>query len=359
MRLLHISQPTDYGVGHCVRDLVRFGQGAGHEVTVACPSGDLADWARADGAHWVELPMRRSPGPADIMAAARVHRVVEEADVVMLHSSKAGVLGRCNNLVPRARRPCIFVPHGWSWHVGGPAAPVYRMIERLLAREADAIIAVSDDDYAVGRSVLGAGTPLRMIRNGVDTDLFTPDGLVAQRPSGGPLLVCVGRLSAAKGQVDALRALTMLQDTTATLRLVGVGEDDGMLRSLAGELGIAERVQFIGSVADPRPHYRAADMVLVPSRWDAQSRVLLEAMACGSAIIATAVPGSSALADAGVRVPSGDPARLAEAVDELLDRPDRRRELGALARRQAVERFGLAAVASEWRSLWEEAVSWR
>src|SRR5437764_3204421 len=106
MRLLHVSQPTDYGVGHCVRDLVRFGQARGDDVTVACPRGDLGDWAEHEGAHWVDLPMSRAPKPGDVVSAARVHKVIAGADVVVLHSSKAGVLGRVANALRRGRKPC-------------------------------------------------------------------------------------------------------------------------------------------------------------------------------------------------------------------------------------------------------------
>ena len=74
------------------------------------------------------------------------------------------------------------------------------------------------------------------------------------------------------------------------------------LRLLVDRLGVADRVEFVGAVDDTAPHLRAADVVVVPSKWDAQSLVLLEAMACGAPIVATRVPGVTAVQDVGVIV---------------------------------------------------------
>src|SRR6185503_21338311 len=146
-----------------------------------------------------------------------------------------------------------------------------------------------------------------VIGNGVDTDRFTPDGPVADRAPE-PLLVCVGRLTEAKGQPLAIEALARMRIPDVRLRLVGEGEDEELLRDLAARAGVAKRVEFAGAVDDAAPHLRAADVVVVPSKWDAQSLVLLEAMACGAAILATRVPGSSAVEGVGVIARRRDPA---------------------------------------------------
>ena len=111
------------------------------------------------------------------------------------------------------------------------------------------------------------------------------------------------------------------------------------MRELAAALGVADRVEFTGH-RDPRPHLRAADVVLVPSRWEGLSFVLLEAMACGKAILTTAVAGSGVVGDAGVVVPlAAAPEGLAAALDELLaDEPTRRRH-GERARIRVCEHF--------------------
>src|SRR5687768_9149078 len=95
LRLLHISQPTSGGVAVCVRDLARMGVEAGLDVTVACPAGgELSGWVQDVGARWRPIALDRSPQLGDLLRAVRMRTLLRSADVVHLHSSKAGALGR-------------------------------------------------------------------------------------------------------------------------------------------------------------------------------------------------------------------------------------------------------------------------
>jgi glycosyltransferase involved in cell wall biosynthesis len=257
--------------------------------------------------------------------------------------------------VPARRRPaCVFTPHGWSWLGGGPGAPLYRAFERAAARRSEVIVAVSEEEARVGRSVLGArGARLTTIANGVDVEAFAPSGPTSDRGPE-PLLVCVGRLCRAKGQDVALQALARLPDPVR-LRLVGGGPDEDRLRALAAQNRLSQRVEFIGPVTDTASHLRAADVVVVPSRWDGMSLTLLEAMSCGAAIVATDVPGAEALSDgAGVVVPPQDPDALASAVASLVADPGRRDRLGSRARQRVLERFGLPDSLQRMLAVWDE-----
>ena len=355
LRILHVSQPTDGGCAIAVRFLAEAGTRAGHTVTVACPrQSDLPGWITDVGAHWHPLPMVRQPTPGDISAVLRMRRLFERADVVHLHSSKAGALGRLalRSLGKRAPASC-FTPHGWSWLVGGRMAPAYRTFERVAAAWTDVIVAVSEEEAAAGRGVLRQGfTRMTVIPNGVDTERFCVEGSRASR-SAQPLVVCAGRLTVQKGQDLAIGALARLKTTGARLRLVGEGPDTAKLRELAAALGVADRVEFTGH-RDPRPHLRAADVVLVPSRWEGLSLVLLEAMACGKAIVTTAVGGSGVVGDAGVVVPLAVGSEgLAAALDELLaDEPTRRR-LGERARARVCEHFSADRMLTAYLDLWD------
>lgn len=355
LRILLVAQPTVAGVAVCVRQQAKAALEAGHEVTVACPAvGDLATWVHKDGATWVQLPLKRGPSIADVRWVVRLRGLLRQADVVHLHSSKAGAVGRLSLATLRRDAPAsVFTPHGWSWLVGGHAQRLYRFFERKMAPFTDVIVAVSPETRQEGAAVLGAeGRRVIMIENGVDVDAFRPEGPVARRRPE-PLLVVVGRFDRAKGQDLALEALAGLTHSQTRLRLVGTGAEEPRLRSLACRLGVAERVDWLGET-DPRPHLRAADVVIVPSRWDALSLALLEAMACGSAIVATSVSGTQALSGSGVLVPPGDARQLASALDQLLRHPARRAELGRRARRAAVERYQLAASLDRTLALWDQ-----
>ena len=360
---LIVSQPVDYGVAIHVRQLTEAAVAAGHRVSVACPGperGPLADWVRAAGAEHHRLDMARRPSPRDARDILALRRLSKGKDVLHLHSSKAAALGRIAALtIGRRDRPAVVVtPHYWSWMVGGPLTPLYRSVERALAHRCDTFVALSDVEAAEGRRVLGRSIPVRVNANGVDLDRFSPQGPSAAREGADPLVVCVGRLSHQKGQDVAIRALARLADRRVRLRLVGDESDAGereRLGALARGLDVGDRVEWVGAVDDTAPHYRAADVVVVPSRWDGMSLALLEAIAIGAPIVATLVSGSDALGDAGLRVAPDDPAALAEARGGLRRERARRGPWGAAARRRAAS-FGLDAAMRRNLDVWSEVV---
>ena len=355
-RVLIVSQATVDGVAICVRDLIQAAVSEGYAVTVACPpDGDLPGWARQRRARCERIDMRRAPHPSDILAILRIRRLVREHALVHLHSSKAGAVGRIALAsLGRRRPPSVFTPHGWSWLVGGRMEPAYRLFERIMLPVTTAVVAVSAEERSNGLAVLGPrAARIRVISNGVDVGRFRPDGPVAGRPAD-PLVVSVGRLCHARGPDLAVAALALMRTPAARLRLVGDGEDRAAVGMQVQALGLSGRVELTGFRQDPAPDFRAADVVIVPSRYDGMALVLLEAMACGAAVVATQVPGSSALAGAGVLVPPGDPGALARAVDALLADPDRRKQLGLAARQRAVERYSLQRSLDATLALWRD-----
>lgn len=360
--VLMVSQPVEYGVAVCARQQAEAAIAAGHRVTVACPDSDhgpLADWIKTAGAEHVPLPLVRQPGLGDLSAAWRLRKLARDRDIVHLHSSKAGAVGRIAvaTLRPRNRPAVIFTPHYWSWQVGGGLARTYRWIERLLAGRCDAIVAVSEQEAAEGRDVLGSAVDhMRVIQNGVDRVRFTPDGVRANREDGSPLIVCVGRISEQKGQDLAIGALARLEDGQTQLRLVGDEHPPGekeRLQAMAESLGVADRIDWRGKVTDTAPELRAADVVIAPSRWEGMSLVFLEAMACGAAMVVSDVFGSDAVGPAGVIVPPDDVDALVNAIDGLLSDEPRRRRLGKAARERSAD-YDVATTVARNLQLWSE-----
>jgi glycosyltransferase involved in cell wall biosynthesis len=336
--VLIISQPVEGGVAVCVRQLTEAAVAAGHRVKIACPpssEGPLATWVEKVGADHEPLYLVRSPSVRDLGSLFAIRKLARGRDVVHLHSSKAGALGRIAIATLGRKRPAtVFTPHAWSWLTGSRLVWLYRLIERRLAKRGDVIVAVSEQEAQMGRAVLGrAARNLIVIPNGVDRSHFSPEGERAERDETAPLILCVGRLSDQKGQDVALRALAGLEHQNARLRLVGEGPTRDELEALAGALGVRDRVEFRGLVSDTAPEFRSADVVIAPSRWEGMSLVFLEAMASGATIVVSDVAGSEVVAGAGVVVPREDPDALARAIDQLLSDPQRRKRLGAAARR--------------------------
>jgi glycosyltransferase involved in cell wall biosynthesis len=167
----------------------------------------------------------------------------------------------------------------------------------------------------------------------------------------------VGHLSTVKGQADLIEAAAPLMRDRAGVRLFVIG--DGPLRARlqarAAALGLAGRVVFTGVRADVARLLAMLDVVVVPSHTEGMSNALLEAMAMGRAVIATAVDGNLDVVRDGVTgllVPPRDPAALAAALLRLVDAPDRGREMGRAARTHIEEAFTLQAMVTRHEELY-------
>ena len=344
-RVLHLTQPVDGGVARVVTDLVRAQLADGLDVTAICPESALTGRLRSLGAQVRSWSATRSPGPSLAREVRQLARLIDEVrpDVVHAHSAKAGLAGR---LAVRGRIPTVFQPHAWSFEaVGGGTAALALRWERWAARWAARVVCVSEAERATGvhAGITGRWT---VVPNGIDPDRFRPapagpvrGGLaqLAGLPAQTPLAVCVGRLCRQKGQDVLLRAWAAVRQQVpgARLVLVGDGPDRDRLRAAA-----PSSVLFAGAVADAAPWYRAADVVVLPSRWEGMALSPLEAMACGRPVVVTDVDGARESLPrsfaAPCVVPPEDPGALAAAVGALLLDPPLRTSLGERGRRHVL-----------------------
>ena len=159
LRVLMVSQPTDGGVGAFVSSLSSYALERGLAVALACPPSDLARDLSERGVQWEKLCLSRGVDRKDLTLIRALRARMTDCDVLHLHSSKAGALGRiaARALLGHSRPSIMFTPHGWSWHAGGAhTRQLYVEVERALARSADVTVPVSLSEAAEGRRVLGA-----------------------------------------------------------------------------------------------------------------------------------------------------------------------------------------------------------
>jgi glycosyltransferase involved in cell wall biosynthesis len=360
-RVLHVSQPTTEGVARCVLDLVRHQLAENWDVVVACPrEGDLPVEAAAAGVEVVSWEATRNPGPAVASETTRLAGVARRAapDLVHLHSAKAGLAGR---LGLRGKVATVYQPHAWSFlSVEGLLRAGTVQWERRALRWTDRVICVSQAECEEGiRAGLALTGRTMVVPNGIDTERFSPADRDAARArlglGSGPLAVCVGRLSRQKGQDVLLEAWPAVRDVVPAAELVLVG--DGPAREeLAARA--PDGVRFVGR-DDPYDWYTAADVVVLPSRWEGMALVPLEAAACGRGVVVTDVAGSREAVPPGTPsalVPSGDAAALAAAV--ILRLADRRAAdgEGERGRRHVLEHHDVRQTAGRVLDVYDEVL---
>ncbi len=311
-----------------IRHLVTDQLQAGWDVVAACPpTGPLPAEVAAAGARVLAWPATREPGPVSGSETLRLRRLVESvgADVVHLHSAKAGLAGR---LAIRGRQPTVYQPHAWSfWAATGWQRAGSLAWERYGARWTARLICVSEREKAEAAR-LRIPTEGVVVPNCVDAEWFAAqdgtaraDARAALGLDDAPTVVCVGRLCRQKGQDLLLRAWPRVTAAVpdARLVLVGDGPDRATLTASA-----PPGVRLAGWADDPRPWYAAADVVVLPSRWEGGALVLLEAMASSRSVVGTDAGGAREVlpAGGGAVLPVGDLPGLATALVTRLTHPD-------------------------------------
>jgi glycosyltransferase involved in cell wall biosynthesis len=323
-----------------------------YDVTVAAwGPGPLADAARAAGATYVPLEQVRRPiSWRDALGFVELVRLMRRVrpSLVHLNSSKMGVLGIAAAAV--ARVPVrVFTVHGWAFNAEpGVQRVLYTWLHRLLRPLTTTIVCVSETELESGLAQR-ACAPDRavVIHNGVEPPAPRPE----RSDDGPPLLLSVTRLKAPKDGLTLARALRQLEPGSYRAAIVGDGPDR---EDVAAELGDAGRL--LGEREDVSEQLAQADAFVLSSRSEGLPMAILEAMAAGLPVVATAVGGIPELVadgETGLLVPPGDPDALAAALRRLVADPELRRRLGEAARARVEERFSLAATRSAHLALYE------
>lgn len=263
---------------------------------------------------------------------------------------------------------------------GASPEPALRIrIEGEIAREADMLITSTQDEKEALVDDYGApGERVFVVPPGVDLSTFQPIGREEARRKigyrGERLLLFVGRLERLKGVDVAIRALALLRDRQHDdVRLLILGDDarnvanpDGeesesaRLKAIATELGVRDRVDFIGSVAHHElPYfYSAADVCVMPSYSESFGLVGLEAQACGCPVVAADVSGlRSVVRDevSGYLIEGHEPEQYAERIGRLLSEPELAQQMGRRGRLLA-QRFSWSRTAGALQQLFDGVI---
>jgi glycosyltransferase involved in cell wall biosynthesis len=327
--------------------------------------------------------LAREVAPVDDLAAlVRIVGLLSRfrPAIIHTHMAKAGSLGRLAALLYNAtngRHAPARIVHTYHGHVlegyfGAWTVRAFSAAERFLGRRSDALLAVSPGVRHDLLANYGIGTAdrFRVVPLGFDLDALAASG-AAERAAARTALgiardahvvALVGRLTAVKQPELFLEAAARVAqaDARAQFLIAGGGELERALRTKTSDLGLGDRVHFLGWRRDIGSIYAASDLVALTSRNEGTPVALIESMAAavpGVCFAVGGVPDVITGPELGVLVPPGDVAGLAAGIRNLLIDDAARGAMGARARAYAIERFSLARLLRDIDGLYRELVS--
>jgi glycosyltransferase involved in cell wall biosynthesis len=315
--------------------------------------GPLAREFAAIGAQVARVPKR--PG-FDATLSLRLYQLFRRLEIDLVHSHNPLPLVYAAPAARLARARAVHTKHGPH-----PDRPRRLWLRRIAAMSTHAFVAVSAPTAAYARSIREVSErKLHVIVNGVDLDQFAlPDAARArararwQLPHDAWVIGTVGRMAAVKDHPTLLRATAPLLAPRTRLVIAGDGPEAQATRALAHELGVAPWVHFTGVCDEVPLLLQALDLFVLSSRVEGMPLVLLEAMAAGLPIVATAVGGVPETVDDVARlVPPGDEHALRAAIQELGQNRHGGVELGRRGRERAYSHHSVTRMASRYLQIY-------
>ena len=378
MNILHVFRTPVGGLFRHVCDLAAEQAARGHRVGVVHDSSTsdalAVDRLEALGSACVlgvhGMPMSRALSHRDISSLVRTRRLLRQLDIDVIHGhgAKGGAIARLVVAAPRWSQPspsgrprAFYTPHGGSLHYdrGSVMGRIFLGLERRLDGRTDGLIFESAFSAKAYEAKVGTpSAPTRIMPNGLQAHEFAP---VAPGPDAADF-VFVGELRQLKGVDVLLRALAgpelsrLASGRPATAVIVGAGPEAHVFQTLAEQLGLRERVRFIGALP-ARQAFAMGRALVVPSRAESFPYIVLEAAAAGLPLIASRVGGiPKILAGLGVEMVAPDSVEGLGRAMVAVAADDEKARRGAVALRARVaDRFTIARMAEGVLGFYAEA----
>jgi glycosyltransferase involved in cell wall biosynthesis len=272
-------------------------------------------------------------------------------------------------LMIRYRTPArVYTVHNLAEKdLGLRTAPIVRMLAFRYRIGGVIPVAIAEEVRASIRKLYGYPDP-PLIPNGIPTDEYAPNPNKRTQwrqahniEPHATVLTHIGRFATQKNHALLIEAFAQVRaHTPLYLLLVGGGELENAVREQVAQLGLENRVCFLGIRADVADILNASDMFVLSSRWEGNPMSVMEAMASGLPVVSTAVGGVPELVrdgETGLLVPSEDAGALAQAIQALVDDSARRQAMGAAARQHAIAYFDIRHTVRGYEQLYEALLS--
>lgn len=283
----------------------------GHTVEFACNSKDspVTAFYTERGITVHDIDCSRSPfSSGNIKAVGQIRALAEKNNYDIIHCHTP-IAAACTRLACRSARKkgtkVFYTAHGFHFYKGAPAKnwAIFYPVERICARFTDVLFTITKEDYALAQKKLRAARVEYVPGVGVDIERFASEPMSKREkreelkiPNDALLLLSVGELNTNKNHQVVLRALSKIEKNIHYV-IAGVGDRAEALKSLAAELGMAERFHLLGFRRDIPELCRAADAYILPSVREGLNVSTIEAMASGLPCIVGRIRGNVDLID--------------------------------------------------------------
>lgn len=261
-------------------------------------------------------------------------------DLVVLHSSKAGLLGRL--ATSTLKIPSSFTVHGWSFTegIGSVRAKVFHAIEAATARFTDKVIVVSSYDKQLARRKRVVGDDrMEVVHNGIHDDPSFRRAIPDRNPV---KLIMVARMDHQKDHLVLIETLRNMKDLEWNLDLVGDGPQRPTIEDRISEVGLSQRVRVLGLRTDVHDLLAQAQVFVLTSHWEGFPLTTLEAMRAGLPVVVSDVGGAAEAivhGRTGLTVVRNDIGSLSEALRKLITNSELRSTMGFEGRRHFEKHF--------------------
>jgi len=367
MNIVVTCHPTQGGSGVVATEIAEALSRRGHTVHLAAYSRPfrLAEntAVRFHPVSVLNYPLFQHP-PSDLSFANRLAGIIKEHNIDLVPAPSAvphSIPGRlARDIVQPHRVKIVTTLHGTDITLVGSHEDFYDLTRYSMIR-ADALTTVSTWLLRETQGRFNLPRAPECIPNFVDTERFNNAGRAAYPEKGGEFqLLHASNMRPVKRLTDVIRVFHLIsRQVPAHLTILGDGPDRGMAEELAGELGVCKRITFGGIRADVVPILRRSHLFLLLSDYESFGLSALEAMACGTPVIASAaggLPEVVAEGESGFLCPVGEVQCIARKAVKLLQDQGRWERMSRLAAKVARERYNLENSISQYEALYRRVL---
>ena len=305
---------------------------------------------------------------SDLRAIIKIRKLIKKynPDIIYMHSSKAGAIGRIANI--GIKNKSIYNPHGWAFNMNcsNKKKLIYRYIENILALFVDEIIAISDfEKESAIQNKICSPKKIRVIYNGIDIDDYKNKSnqyTITRRKIGIPedayIIGMVGRISEQKAPDTFVQVAAKVKDIIpeAFFIIVGDGDERKKIEKLIDDLDLKRSFMITGWVEEPMEYIELFDQAMLLSRWEGFGLVLAEYMVAEKPIIATNIDAIPNLIDDnvnGILIDVDQVEQAVKAIKELYENKEECQRMVTNSKNKVERDFDIRRVALQHEKIFE------